>query len=241
MRIAIVADVHGNRTALEAVIADVSTTSPDLVLHGGDLAGNGSDPPGVVDRIRDLGWPGVYGNVDEILWAPERVPAPTLENLTKYGLRKIILDELTPFTREQLGDARIAWLKNLPMIEKRDRVAVVHASPESVWNSPAATAPDDELTAAYAKLNQPVAVFGHIHHPFVRTIGGLTVANTGSVSLSYDGDPRASYLLIDNGTASTRRVEYDIDRECKAVAASGCPRSDWICAILRAGRYLPPD
>ena len=61
MRIAIVSDIHGNLTAFEAVLADVRETSPDLILHGGDLADSGSSPAEIVDQIRDLGWQGVAG------------------------------------------------------------------------------------------------------------------------------------------------------------------------------------
>ena len=71
MRIAIVSDIHGNQTALEAVLADLRETSPDLTLHGGDLPFGGSSPAAIVDRIRDLGWPGVLGNTDEMLFKPE--------------------------------------------------------------------------------------------------------------------------------------------------------------------------
>jgi predicted phosphodiesterase len=72
MRIAIVSDIHGNRTAFEAVLADLEQTSPDLILHCGDLADSGSSPAEIVDRIRDLGWQGVVGNTDETLFAPSR-------------------------------------------------------------------------------------------------------------------------------------------------------------------------
>src|SRR5580658_3290769 len=71
MRIAIVSDIHGNGTAFEAVLADLRETSPDLILHGGDLADSGSSPVEIVDRIRDLGWRGVAGNTDEMLSRPE--------------------------------------------------------------------------------------------------------------------------------------------------------------------------
>jgi 3',5'-cyclic AMP phosphodiesterase CpdA len=70
MRIAVVSDIHGNLTALEAVIADVRQAAPDLVLHGGDLADGGSSPCAVVDRIRELGWRGVAGNGEEMLYDP---------------------------------------------------------------------------------------------------------------------------------------------------------------------------
>jgi predicted phosphodiesterase len=55
MRIAIVSDVHGNRTAFDAVLSDLRETSPDLILHGGDLADAGSSPVEIIDHIRDLG------------------------------------------------------------------------------------------------------------------------------------------------------------------------------------------
>ena len=71
MRIAVVSDIHGNLTAFEAVLADLRQTSPDLILHGGDLPHGGSSPAEIVDRIRDLGWQGVSGNTDEMLFMPE--------------------------------------------------------------------------------------------------------------------------------------------------------------------------
>jgi hypothetical protein len=63
--------VHGNLTAFEAVLADLAETSPDLVLHGGDLVHGGSMPAEIVDRVRELGWEGVVGNTDEMIWMPE--------------------------------------------------------------------------------------------------------------------------------------------------------------------------
>jgi hypothetical protein len=63
--------IHGNRTAFEAVLSDIRDASPDVVFHGGDLADGGSSPVEIVDYIRDLGWPGVVGNTDEMLARPE--------------------------------------------------------------------------------------------------------------------------------------------------------------------------
>jgi len=68
MRLAVISDIHGNLTALEAVIADLKTVEVDLVAHGGDLVANGARPAQVIDIIRELGWPGVCGNTDEMLW-----------------------------------------------------------------------------------------------------------------------------------------------------------------------------
>ena len=73
MRIAVVSDIHGNLSAFEAVLADLGQTSPDLVLHGGDLVHGGSRSAEIVDRVRELGWEGVVGNTDEMLWMPENL------------------------------------------------------------------------------------------------------------------------------------------------------------------------
>ena len=68
----------------------------------------------------------------------------------------------------------------------------------------------------------------------------MTVANTGSVSLSYDGDRRAAYLLLDGCEAVVRRVEYDVDREIAALAGSGFPHADWVAKSLVSARPQMP-
>ena len=105
MRIAIVSDIHGNRTAFEAVLTDLRRTSPDLILHGGDLADAGSSPVEIVDRIRDLGWPGVLGNTDEMLIAPE-----TFE---QFAHQKPQLETLWAATREMAAATRAGWVARI--------------------------------------------------------------------------------------------------------------------------------
>jgi diadenosine tetraphosphatase ApaH/serine/threonine PP2A family protein phosphatase len=68
----------------------------------------------------------------------------------------------------------------------------------------------------------------------------MTVANTGSVSLSYDGDRRAAYLLLDESKPAIRRVEYDVDREIRALSNCGSPHTDWIAKILACGCFQMP-
>lgn len=92
----------------------------------------------------------------------------------------------------------------------------------------------------YRPLGKPVAVYGHIHRSYIRTISNMIVANSGSVSLSYDSDLRASYLLLDDSTPSIRRVAYDVDREIQALAASRLPHADWTAKILLSGRPQMP-
>ena len=135
MRIAIVSDIHDNLTAFQAVLADLRETSPDLVLHGGDLVSGGSSPAEVVDRVRDLGWQGVFGNSDEAIARPETLEEVARQSPPPASLWDAVR-EMTEFTREALGEERIAWLGALPSVVIHPPVAVVHASPASAWRSP---------------------------------------------------------------------------------------------------------
>jgi predicted phosphodiesterase len=239
MRIAIVSDIHGNRTAFDAVLADLRQTSPDLILHGGDLADGGSSPIEIVDRIRDLGWSGVVGNTDEMLFRPESLQVVANQSPRLQPLFAVI-EEMAAFTREALGEERLAWMRGLPPILLQGPMALMHASPESCWRSPGPDAADAELKSMYAPLGQPIVVYAHIHRPYVRTVSGMTVANAGSVGLPYDGDRRAAYLLLDESKPAIRRVEYDVDKEIKILSGCGLPHSDWVAKTLdSASPQLP--
>ena len=239
MRIAIVSDIHGNLTAFEAVLADLRLASPDVILHGGDLAEGGARPSEVVDRIRELGWQGVAGNTDELLFRPESL-TEFAKQAPKLGPFLAAIEELGAAAQQALGAERIEWLRRLPRVLVQGPVALVHASPGNLWRAPSRDASDAELEAVYRPLGQPVAVHGHIHQSYVRAVGGMVVANSGSVSLSYDGDPRASYLIVDGTAATIRRVEYDVEREIQAGFDSGLPRADWLARILRSSRPQAP-
>jgi predicted phosphodiesterase len=233
MRIAIVSDIHGNRTAFEAVLTDLRQTSPDWILHGGDLADAGSSPVEIVDSIRDLGWQGVIGNGEEMLSSPETFEefanqSPKLQPLW------VAIREMAAATREALGEERLAWMRHLPRIQIHAPMALVHASPDNPWRAPALEASDEELERVYSPLGQPIAIYAHIHRSYIRSISGMIVANTGSVSLSYDGDRRAAYLLLDDSKPQIRRVEYDVDREMKALSACGLPHADWVAKTLES-------
>ncbi len=239
LRIAIVSDIHGNWTAFEAILADLRQTSPDLILHGGDLADGGSSPAEIVDRIRDLGWQGVAGNTDEMLSRPESLEefashSPNLQPLWAA------LREMAAATREALGEERLAWLRGLPRTQMHGPLALVHASPESPWRSPTHTASAAELESIYSPLGRPIAVYGHIHCPYIRSVSEMIVANTGSAGLSYDGDRRAAYLLLDESTPAIRRVEYDVDREIKALFGRDFPHADWVARMLRSASPQMP-
>ena len=239
MRIAVISDIHGNLHAFEAVLADVRETAPDLIFHGGDLAHGGSGNAEVIDRVRDMGWPGVLGNTDEMLFRPESLTAFAAQSPQLQAMFAAIA-EMAAGERDEIGEERLAWLRTLPMRQTHEAMALVHAAPETTWRSPGPETADAELESVYGTLGQPVVVYGHIHRSYVRKVGGMTIVNSGSVSLSFDGDPRASYLLLEDGTPSIRRVEYDVEREIRAIRASGLPHAEWIAKTLAAARPTMP-
>src|SRR5271156_4463531 len=144
MRIAVVSDIHGNLTALEAVIADLQQTAPDLILHGGDLADAGARPVEILDRIRDLGWRGVAGNTDEMLFRPESLEEFAGSSSAPASISAVIR-EMAKATRAMLGEERIEWLRGLPTVQFQGAMTLVHASPESLWRAPIPEATDAEL------------------------------------------------------------------------------------------------
>ena len=238
LRIAVISDIHGNRTAFEAILRDLKQTSPDLVMHGGDLADSGSSPAEIVDQIRGLGWHGVLGNTDEVHTRPESLDEFAASSKAPASLWRAVR-EVAEWTHERLGKQRIDWLRSLPRLLRRDGIALVHATPASLWNAPSWESADAEFSSAYEALDRPIIIYGHIHRPFLRRVhhpwlNEMLIVNSGSVSLSYDGDPRASYVLIDGSTPTIRRVFYDVDAEMHAILTSGIPRSDWIVRTLRA-------
>jgi len=239
MRIAIISDVHGNLRAFEAVLADLRQVAPDLVVHGGDLAYGGAHPAEIIDQIRVLGWAGVRGNTDEMLWSPQSLTEFAAKT-PQLGPLLSIIQDLIPPTLASIGEERLRWLEGCPERYAAEGFTLVHASPGDLWRAPMLDASDEELRSTYAPLGSRMVVYGHIHRPYIRRIGEMTVANTGSVSQPYDGDRRASYLVIDGDSTSIRRVEYDVESEAKVLLGSGLPHAEWMAKILLAGKYLPP-
>lgn len=240
MRLAIISDFHGNLTALDAVLADLRQQKPDLVFHGGDLAFGGCNPAEVIDLIAKEDWAGVVGNTDEMLWSDAgrhqmETHAPKLA-----PLMRLMFGSFAPATRKAIGETRLDWLRRLLPELRHDNLVLLHASPRNLWQAPMDTADDAALASTYQELNARIVVYCHIHRPFIRRVGEMTICNCGSVGAPYDGDPRSSYLLIDDNQPAIRRVEYDVEKEAGRLLASDYPYKGWLAEMRRRGSYLPP-
>jgi hypothetical protein len=226
-------------TALEAVVMDIERRGADRVLQGGDLALGGCQPAEVIDRVRELGWEGIVGNTDELLWRPEEREVQE-RNAPKLGdLLRVLFEDYSPATRELIGDERIEWLRRLPAEHREGDLVILHASPGDLWRAPLPDAEDSVLAATYESCQAQMVVYGHIHRPYVRRVGALTVANSGSVGSPFDADPRASYLLVDGSAVEVIRVEYDIEREISLLLGSDYPDAHRLAETRRFGRFVP--
>ena len=243
MRYAILSDVHANVEALEVVLADIAGRSPDAIICLGDFVGYGPDPVDCVERLRGGLAGAVVGNHD--LAALERTDI-TLFN--PYARAAIIWtrDQLTPSVRAYLGD--------LPRELRRAAFLAVHGSPRD---------PTDEYVfdASTARSNFESVEFrlgfvGHTHVPGVFIHDGERVSarvlppddvlelrpsdryliNVGSVGQPRDGDPRAAYLWLDEGTARAQliRLAYPLERTQEKMRSAGLP--DALAARLTHGR-----
>ena len=240
MSIAIISDVHGNLTALDAVLADLRQQKPDIIFHGGDVPYGGANPAEVIDCIVAEGWKGVLGNTDEMLWDSSARPALEASAPKLKPLFKTLFEVCGPATRKMIGESRLNWLRVLPAELRHDNLVLMHASPGNVWRAPMDTGDDAELEETYSKLNAEIVVYCHIHRPLIRKVGTMTVCNTGSVGSPYDSDPRASYLMIDDGKPAIRRVVYDVEKEVGRLLASDYPLKEWIAEMRRRASYVPP-
>ena len=240
MRIAIISDVHGNLTALDAVLADLRQQKPDVIFHGGDIPYGGCNPCEVIDCIRQEGWKGVLGNTDEMLWNTDARNALEQSAPKLKPLFKILFESCAPVTSKMIGESRMEWLRHLPAELRHENLVLLHASPGNLWRAPMDTADDAELATTYKSLNASIVVYCHIHRPFLRQVGNMTICNSGSVGSPYDGDPRSSYLLIEDGRPAIRRVEYDVEKEARRLMSSNYPHKEWFAEFRRRGSYVPP-
>jgi diadenosine tetraphosphatase ApaH/serine/threonine PP2A family protein phosphatase len=198
--LALLYDIHGNLTALEAVLADAREQGATGHLIGGDVALFGPRPIETVARLQELqGATWIRGNGERWTAAPGEAPQGDP------------VQGAIAFARRALGDDLVRELAVLPESADVDGTTRAwHGSPVSDVRSFLPRPADDEAELL-AGVAQTRLVFGHTHLPFLRTAQqGVELVNPGSVGMPFDGDPRAAYALLDlDGGVHHRRVAYD--------------------------------
>ncbi|MCG0238766.1 MAG: metallophosphatase family protein [Firmicutes bacterium] len=235
MRLAVIADIHGNLAALEAVLADIRRQGADAVVCLGDVAFKGPQPAECVDRLRQLGIPCVLGNTDRWLAGglPEAVAA-------RPGMA-----EMAEWCRQQLGPERLRWLEGLPFAHTVDlgglTVRAVHGSPRSEDEFTFPWLTEEELMPLLEGVAEAAVCVGHHHLPMVRRAMGKWLFGPGSVGMPGDGDTRAAYGLLvttPGGGMEARlvRVPYDLEATLAVAAQRQMPGQAAYAEALRAGR-----
>ena len=234
MQVAILSDIHGNRHAFEAVLADAEAAGADEMWCLGDLVGYGAEPDACVELARRHAAICLAGNHD--LGVTGEIGLDEFSTGAALAAR---------WTQETITTANLEFLRALHPSGEEAGIGLYHASPrDPVW--------EYVLSALLAELcldSQPqrIALIGHSHVAlsFVRPEGdvatgeprrdgdeldvgpktGEWLLNPGSVGQPRDADPRAAYLVLDlnAGRALFRRVQYDVQRTQEAMRAAGLP------------------
>lgn len=221
-RIGIMADIHGNLPALEAVLQDARDRGVSGILNAGDLLGFGVDPNRVVELLCSSGVLSIKGNYDSKV-------------LRGKGGSK---DPALKLARKALSRTARSHLEILPervVLEIGGRkLLMVHGSPGSAKESVLPETPDPELVDLLGNDGADILVMGHTHLPFTREIEGKLLINPGSVGRSYDGDPRASYAILDMDPPSVEivRLGYDLEKAAGDLRKAGLPE-EYAQALLR--------
>jgi putative phosphoesterase len=220
MRIAALYDIHGNRDALEAVLADVEGERPDIVLIGGDVV-LGPFPRETLDLLDGLGGQTLFirGNTDRMLVAPPVEPTGPSP-----------WPERQAWVRGQLTDEQLARFSDLSDTTVIDvgglgDVLFCHGSPRSDEEIVTRATPPERLSEILSGVEQRVVVCGHTHVQFDRVVGGVRVVNAGSVGMPYEAEAGAYWALL-GPEVELHRTAYDLERAASAIRSTGFPDAD---------------
>lgn len=252
MRVAVLADVHGNVPALEAVLSHLKEQGDaDEIWVLGDLAIFCPYPVQTLERLRALPKARLLqGNTDRYIATGRRPPQIAVQDDAQWKKMPAFLEQREDnfrWTVEQLNYHWYKFLRDLPTEHQVDipgygSVLAVHASPRSdevgIWED----TPEDELADILAGVDARLVVCGHTHHQMGRWLGEeIWVVNSGSVGLPLDGDQRAAYAILDfedsDCWASFHRVEYDVEGVIARLEEVGHPALEWVGTRLRLGGH----
>jgi putative phosphoesterase len=238
MKIAVFGDIHGNIEALKAAYAATIALKPDKIYHLGDLGGYAPFVNEVVDFLVEHNIEGVQGNYDEAV-ANDREHCGCK---AEEPLQEEMAHQSFAWTKEHVSPESKTYMKNLPteiMFTAEDKkVCLFHATPKKnnlYWFE---DRPEKFFHEMAEKCDADIMIYGHIHKPYRKDIGGKIFINAGSVGKPKDGDTRACAALVDITNAAVRteftRVSYDLEKVAAAISASGLP--DYFAEKLRQGK-----
>ncbi len=232
-RVAVIADIHGNLFALEAVEADAASQGVREIVVAGDLVGRGPMGSAVVERVMSRGWRCLRGNHEDYLLSfRQRTVPEAWWALEEWACSRWMAAEL--------GASHEAFIAGLPMTltsAESPQLRLVHGSPRSHSEGLGPWCSDAELEGYLGMVEESVLVCAHTHRPMLRELsGGRRVVNVGSVGLPFNGDWRAQYAIftLSAGAWSVefRQVAWDRAGFLAHYATSGFLEEGKITAAL---------
>ena len=245
MKIAAIADIHGNYQALITILDHIDRWNPDLVLVLGDIVNRGPRSRECLhllqERERNQGWHLIKGNHEGYVLKFQD-PA-FLRSGPEFEIQRVIY-----WTYQTLSENELIYLENLPEklsldLDNGQVVRAFHASTagDRIGIYPRST--EDELIQK-VDLESDLFLVGHTHQPLIRPFRDMIISNVGSVGLPFDGDKRAAYAQftynIDQWTGNIIRLEYDLsaaarDYQETGFILEGGPMAEMILAELKLG------
>jgi putative phosphoesterase len=251
LKIAILADVHGNLQALQAVLADLKNEAPDLVVVNGDLVNRGPSNPEVMELLWDKGYVITLGNHDDLV----RKFVDHDADLPEHYFTDPFWTGLE-WCAKQLDKA--GWIdtfRNLPMTHKIEldnapSILISHGSPRHYREGYSPHLTDEAISEIVEQYPADILIGSHTHDPMERTWGKHLILNTGAVGSPFNKDVRAQYLMMTYRKKKWRRefrvLEYNREAALQAFETSGYLREGGLSAAIfrleveNARSYLTP-
>jgi putative phosphoesterase len=233
MRILVLADIHANWPALQVI-----QESFDFCFVVGDLVDYGLEPSPCIAWVKQKATHAVRGNHDH-------GAAQHVQVAGRNGF-KYLTSVTRPLTQERLSAEDRRFLSALPVSRTvtvgDSRFLLVHATPRDPLDE-YAVADADFWSRRLQNVDANVICVGHTHHPYVLGVGDKLVINPGSVGQPRDGDPRASYAVIEDNRVELKRVEYDVEATIRTIQESTLPEPGkaLLAEVLRSGGIAKPE
>jgi putative phosphoesterase len=218
LRVAALADVHGNAPALAAVLEEVEREQPDLVVFCGDLTW-GSLPQETLALVRGLRIPArfVRGNADRMVGVEEQGRGPWMA---------------AQHTAEDL--ALLASFEPTVTVDVDGLGSAVfsHGSPRSDEECVTERTPAERVREFMADREERVVVTAHVHLQYDRTVDGIRSVGPGSVGLPYGDQPGYAYWAVLGPDVELRRTPYDLEAAVELMRATDDPRAETIVELM---------
>ena len=218
MRVAALADVHGNAPALAAVLEEVERERPDLVVFCGDLTW-GSLPQETLGLVHALEIPArfVRGNADRLVGSDFE------------GRGQWMATEHTP---DDIAFLQAFEQTVLVDVDGLGPTCFAHGSPRSDEECVTLRTPDERVRDFTDGIDARVFVTAHTHMQFDREVAGVRLLNPGSVGLPYETSPGAYWALL-GPDVELRRTDYDVEGAIEQMLMTADPRAELIAEMMR--------